>query len=318
MPRNPRKEASDRLGGRYEARVLEPSPPAVHDEPWFADDPTARGEVPAGREVVSPVPTGDVLWQELAGAGAGTDPDLADWCAERWLGPYKLLEPAPASLGATRAELHRVAERVISPARRRDNGKIGLRWTLGGFGTPFFGADAQIRVDGAELVVDARGRERRRRLTTIRDAAAVIGFDLDGTDELQDAAPLEIDDLAARFVGEWFGFVTSVLEQLRAEAPPEWEPSHVQLWPEHFDVAVELGDEQSERRAALGGSPGDGAHAEPYLYVAPWTARPEGELWQAAGFAGAELGYADLLAAADRRAAALEFFRVRLAALNSA
>jgi hypothetical protein len=107
-----------------------------------------------------------------------------------------------------------------------------------------------------------------------------------------------------------------VLEQLRAEALPEWEPSRVQLWPEHFDVAVEIGNEQAELRAALGGSPGDDTHPEPYLYVAPWTAPPEGELWQAVGFPGAELSYAELLAAPDQRAAALEFFRVRLSALN--
>ncbi|MEA2422282.1 MAG: hypothetical protein QOF55_1381, partial [Thermoleophilaceae bacterium] len=68
---------------------------------------------------------------------------------------------------------------------------------------------------------------------------------------------------------------------------------------------------------ALGGSPGDETHAEPYLYVAPWTARPQGELWQASGFPGAELSYADLLAAPDPRSAALEFFRVRLADLNT-
>jgi hypothetical protein len=312
MPRDPRKEAVDRLGGRYEARVLEPSPPAVHDEPWFADDPTERGSPPPGREVVAPVQSGDVLWEELARADSG----LADWCKERWLGPYKPLEPVPLTLGVTRTALHRLAERVISQARKRDNGKIGLRWTLGGFGTPFFGADAQIRVDGAELVIDARREERRHPLTAIRDAAAAIGFDLEGAEELQAAAPLEIDAVASRFVGDWFGFVTSVLEQLRAEAPPEWEPSRVQLWPEHFDVAVEIGNEGAELRAALGGSPGDDTHPEPYLYVAPWTAPPEGELWQAVGFPGAELSYAELLAAPDQRAAALEFFRVRLSALN--
>ena len=48
--RDPRQEAFDRLGGRYEVRVLEPSPPAVDEEPWFADDPAAPGDVPDGRE----------------------------------------------------------------------------------------------------------------------------------------------------------------------------------------------------------------------------------------------------------------------------
>jgi hypothetical protein len=297
------------VGGRYEARVLEPSPPAVHDEPWFADDPTARGE-DGGIQVVSPVTSGDLLWSEVP----GVDPS---WACERWLGPYKPLDPVPPTLGTTRESLHRLAERVISPARQRDNGKIGLRWTLGGFGTPFFGADAQIRVDGDALVIDTPGGQRRFELSTIRDAAAAVGFDLVGADEQKDDAPLEVDATAARFIGDWFGFTTSVLEQLRAEAPAEWEPSHVQLWPEHFDVAVELGNEQAETRATLGGSPCDETHPEPYLYVAPWTARPGGELWQARGFPGAELPYSELLGAPDQRAAALEFFRVRLAALNA-
>jgi hypothetical protein len=285
--------------------VLEPSPPAVQDEPWFADDPTSRGEVPPGRQVVSPVTTGDLLWAEVE----GVDPA---WAAERWLGPYKALEPVPPALEVTRAALHLLAETVISPARQRANGKIGLRWTLGGFGTPFFGADAQLRIEGAEFVVDHGGEARRTPLTSVGHVAAAIGVDL------ADRTPLEVDPVAARFIGDWFGFTTSVLEQLRAEARPEWEPSRVQIWPEHFDAAVEIGNEQAEQRAALGGSPGDETHAEPYLYVAPWTARPVGELWQAGGFPGAELPYAELLAAPDPRAAALEFFRVRLAALSAA
>ena len=280
----------------------------MHEEPWFADDPTERGEVPAGRQVVSPVTNGDLLWQELAEG----DPTLAEWCTGRWLGPYKPLDAVPPALGPTRVALHTLAERVISPARQRANGKIGLRWTLDGFGTPYFGADAQVRVEGAELVVDLAGEERRSRLTTIGDAAAAIGFDL------ADPTALEVDAPAACFVADWFGFTTSVLEQIRAEAPAESEPSHVQIWPEHFDAALEIGNESTEQRAALGGSPGDESHPEPYLYVAPWTARPTGELWQASGFPGAELAYADLLAAPDPRAAALEFFRVRLAALTAA
>jgi hypothetical protein len=286
----------------------------VHDEPWFADDPVERGDVPPGRQVVSPVSSGDLLWSAVAGE---PDDPLAEFCRERWLGPYKPLEPVPVTLGVTRAALHTVAEHVISPARQRDNGKIGLRWTLGGFGTPYFGADAQIRVEGGQLVIDAGGQERRHPITSVRDAAAAIGFDLSGADEEGADEPLEIDVTASRFIGDWFGFVTSVLEQLRAEAPDEWEASRVQLWPEHFDVSVELGNEQAEQRAGCGGSPGDDLHPEPYLYVTPWTARPEGELWQATGFAGAELPYSSLLAGDDPRETALQFFRVRLATLNA-
>ena len=46
-----------------------------------------------------------------------------------------------------------------------------------------------------------------------------------------------------------------------------------------------------------GASPGDDEHDEPYLYVGPWSEQPPGPLWNANGFAGAELGYAELLAA---------------------
>jgi hypothetical protein len=288
--------------------VLEPSPPAVHDEPWFADDP-ARGEASEGGQVVSPVSGGDALWSDLA----ADDPELADFCRERWLGPYKALDPVPATLAATRTALHAVAERVISPARARANGKIGLRWTLGGFGTPYFGADAQIRVDGGQLVIDVGGEERRHPLSSVRDAAAAVGFDLAGADEEAADDPLEIDATAAHFLGDWFGFSTSVLEQIRAEAPADWEAGRVQLWPEHFDVAGEV----AALGTTLGGSPGDDLHPEPYLYATLWEARPEGELWNAQGFAGAELSYAELLAASDPREAALDFFRVRLARLNA-
>jgi hypothetical protein len=250
-----------------------------------------------------------VLWSELA----ADDPELADFCRERWLGPYKKLEPVPVGLAATRSALHAVAERVISPTRQRDNGKIGLRWTLGGFGTPYFGADAQIRVEGGQLVIDAGGEERRHPLTSVRDAADAVGFNLRGADEGQADGPLDIDAAAAHFVGDWFGFVTSVLEQIRAEAAEGWEPSRVQLWPEHFDVAVEI----AGLGTTLGGSPGDDLHPQPYLYAALWEAQPADELWNAVGFPGAELPYADLLAAPDQRGAALDFFRVRLARLSA-
>jgi hypothetical protein len=68
-------------------RVLEPSPPAL---PGNSDDPTARGEVADGRELVSPVSGGDITWDELARG----DSQLAQWCSARWLGSWKRLQPA--------------------------------------------------------------------------------------------------------------------------------------------------------------------------------------------------------------------------------
>jgi hypothetical protein len=288
---NPRAEAFARLEGRYEVRVLEPSPPAVDSPPWFADDPTARGQVPAGRKLVSPVSTGDLAWEQLARG----DEQLAEWCRERWLGPYRQLGEAPPELEQTRASLQRLAGDVLAPARQAANGKIGLRYTRGGFGTPFFGNDMQLRVQA----------EPPRLITQ-----SPTGVDDDA---------LALPPAATAFLADWFGFAFSVLEQLRAEAAagvPGLDPSRVQLWPEHFDVSVDLGSAADGARAGYGCSPGDELHPEPYVYVAPWGAAPSGELWQATGFAGAELPYAELVRAADQREAALAFLRRRLAALT--
>jgi nitrite reductase/ring-hydroxylating ferredoxin subunit len=85
--------------------------------------------------------------------------------------------------------------------------------------------------------------------------------------------------------------------------------SPVRLWPEHFDIAIEMGE------INYGFSPGDEHHAEPYAYVGPWTAPPAGELWNATGFAGAELTYAELMKAEDPRLHALDFLTTRRDAL---
>jgi hypothetical protein len=315
---NPGAEAQSKAGDAYDARVLAPSPPAANDAPWFADDPVARDG--ATRPVVSPVSSGDVLWSSLA----ADDPALAQWCRERWLGPYPALAAAPARLEATRVGLHAVAEHVLKPAREKANGKIGLRWVRGGFGTPFFGDDVQVSVRGTELVVVRGDAVERTPLTSLAAAADALGDLLgEGSGEEREHAsrlspdPLSVDDDAARFIGDWFGFATSVLEELRARATEMQAPSRVQIWPEHFDAALELGDEPAGARAAFGCSPGDEHHPEPYLYVAPWTARPTGDLWNATGFLGAELPYADLLAADDPRALALDFFAARVEALSS-
>lgn len=198
------------------------------------------------------------------------------------------LEPLPTTFAATVAALHRVAEETVSPARKPDN-EIALEATPGGFGTPVFnwdGARRQVRVDGAELVWSTNGDERREPLAGV-------------------------DRQAAARLADWYAFGDSVLRELTAAAGPGDDPTPIRLWPEHFDIAIELG----AQRANYGFSPGDDHHAEPYAYISPWTAAVSGELWQATGFAGAELTYAELLAASDPRAAALDFFTTRKEAL---
>jgi hypothetical protein len=287
---NPRAEAEDKLGGDYEARVLEPSPPAVTDPP-YADDPVHPGEVPEGRELVSPVHNrGDHTWDEIA----AQDPEIAPWCAERWLGAWKRLEPLVGTFAETRVALHQVAEGVVAPARKPEN-EISLRYTHGGFGTPFFeqdGHDCQVRIEHGQLV-----RQR-------------------GTEEANEPLPPEVDAIAAGALGDFYGFGCSVLEQLRADEA-DGEPSKVVIWPEHFDIALDIGTKPG-RRATIGASPGDEDHPEPYIYVTviPWPDEISGELWNATGYRGAELSYSELLAADDQRRAALDFMRERYRALQ--
>jgi hypothetical protein len=306
-PRHPRREAQELLGPSLEARVLEPSPPAITEGPWLADDPVGLGDPPGKRPVVSPAGTGHLTWDRWL----ADHPDRAAWAAERWLGAYRRLPEPPATLAATRLSAHRVAAYVIAPARRRANGKIGLRWTLGGVGTPFFGDDEQVRLAGTALVRQRGTTAAAEPVSTLARAAELA---LDGPPDLAWAAELgidvpppgpldaelEIDPAAAAFLGDWFGFAASVLEELRAE-PDSAEPGRVQLWPEHFDLAVDC--RAPGGRATFGASPGDAVVPEPYLYALS----PTGEL------STRTLGA--VLDAPDQRAAALAYLRERRATM---
>jgi hypothetical protein len=314
---NPRQEAAERLGGAYEVRVLEPSPPAVTDGSWLADDPTARGESPAGKPIVSPVTTGDLSWDELS----QDDPDLAAWCADRWLGAWAPLPPLPGRdpLRATRAAWHRLAEHVLAKARYDANGKIGLRSTRHGVGTPWFrrGAqDVQVRIEGTKVVVDDDREPRSAPVTTIGAAAELVGAEPGAPADvyapatpLEPDTPLAPDTAAVEFLGAWFGFAASVLEQSRAESGPADGPSRVQLWPEHFDLSVDLGDEEAGARGTFGASPGDDNDPDPYLYVTHWAEVAPEPYWNAEHFPGARLSAVALAGAPDQREAALTFLR---------
>jgi hypothetical protein len=216
------------------------------------------------------------------------------------------LQPLPPTFAATVAALHSVAEQIIAPARKPDN-EIALEATPGGFGTPPFdhdGVEQQVRVEGVELVHDAGGDERRAALTSLEDARRLVA-DLVPDGPLG-AEPLGVDPEAAARLADWYAFGAAILAEIA-----DGTASPVRLWPEHFDIAIEMGHE----RANYGFSPGDAQHPEPYAYVGPWTAPVRGELWQATGFRGAELTYAELRSAPDPRAAALEFFTTRKEAL---
>src|SRR5262249_38541322 len=182
-------EAQRVVGDDFVARVLEPSPPTVTDGEWFADDPVA-GESALGRRVVSPVPGGDVTWD----AWVREHPEQAAWAAARWLGAYPRLPHPPRALVGPRLALHRLAVYVLSPARRRANGKIALRFTFGGIGTPFFGADEQVRVAATNVVRLRSGASSAEPITTLARAAVFV---LDGPPDVAGAGQIHAPPPAA-------------------------------------------------------------------------------------------------------------------------
>jgi hypothetical protein len=184
---------------------------------------------------------------------------------------------------ATRTSLHALAEHVLSTARYQATGRIGLRRTPGGFGTPPFESThgaRRLRVDGAELVAEDDRGERRSAITTLRSAGAFAEIEPGApADVYTPATPLDLDVVlvvdadAARRLADWYALTDQALERLRTECADE-DPAPVQLWPEHFDLATTIAE------VNYGGSPGDDAHPSPYLYVGPFRPpAPDGEFW---------------------------------------
>ncbi len=231
---------------------------------------------------------------------------------------------APPSFATEREDAHRLAYSVVAEARRLATGRFGLRWTPGGFGTPVFDGDRQVRIEGTSLVVQKGDEERSESITTLAAAGRFVGLE-PATEAAESDSPTlgELDrhlSLGAdtmRLLDAWFGLGWAVLEELRAD-PRSHDASTTQLWPGHFDPAVEIGDEALGRRATFGASPGDHAHEHPYLYVGPWGEIDSADgFWNADTFKGAMLPFADLAAAQDQRARALEFFHAALHRLNT-
>jgi hypothetical protein len=243
------------------------------------------------------------------------------------LGAWRRLAPVADvdALLVTRRSWHVVAEHVLAPFRYRACSKIGLRSTNGGVGIPFVrwdGRDTQLRIDGGDLVVD-RGPETRDPVTTLRAAAAAAGVDVGARTDVYtpttDAEPdevLPVDRDAAARLGDWFGFAASVLEEVRVGAA-DGGSTRLQVWPEHFDCSVDLGDEAAGQRGTFGASPGDDAHPLPYLYVTHWAPVADDPYWNDSAFGGASFGYEALVSADEQRRDALAWFaagRTRLLA----
>lgn len=179
-----------------------------------------------------------------------------------------------SNLPETRQALHAVAEQVISAALYRATGRIGLRPTPGGFGSPRFtvdGHERQLRVEGVDLVVLDGADERRSPLRTVAAAAAFAGIEPGAPDIYPAAtpvdpdAPLPLNPAAAAVVHAWFAQSAEALATFCADVAADAGPPVPQLWPEHFDLAVTIAE------VNYGASPGDDAHDLPYAYIGPWT-----------------------------------------------
>lgn len=229
-----------------------------------------------------------------------------------------LWQPLSGSFGVTRDHLHQIAYFALSPARHSVEGRMGLRATPGGFGTPEFEGRV-ARVDGPLLVHQEGTNVATQQISTVRAAAEFFGGVYEGVwfekfkDPLTPIGPdvmLSVDADDSRFVGAWFEFGFEVLDSFRSDSQAADDASSTQIWPEHFDAAMETGDADSGKRASYGFSPGDGAHPEPYVYVAAWgEIDRSNEYWNEKAFNGSSLSYADLAAEPDPFEAALDFLR---------
>ena len=225
------------------------------------------------------------------------------------------LEALPATFAPTRAALHALACYAIAPARKAAVGRIGLRATGDGFGTPATDDGPRIVVRGDLLV---REPDETVAITAIRPACEFLGVELSadpgvGSDlpPFEPDAPLAVDAAASAALGAWYEFGRSVLEEVRADLAADGTVSEIQLWPEHFDLAFDHQPAKGDK-VNLGCSPGDGFHADPYLYVGPWsTAELEGEFWNAPF--GAYLPYESVQEAEDQHATARSFFTTAMA-----
>lgn len=222
----------------------------------------------------------------------------------------------PDTYVATREGLHQIAFFAVAPTRYQAEARMGLKSTPGGFGTPKFG-DTVARVEGAALVLENDAGVASQGITSVRAACEFFGhvYEVDWypdfRDPLRPVDPdqhLQIDEGAGRAIGGWFEFVTDLLERLRTHGLEDDDVTEVQLWPEHFDPAIEMGRQDMGRRASYGGSPGDRDHPDPYVYVSAW-----GEIdrsnpyWNDEAFNGSSLSYGELTRDEDPVQTALDF-----------
>lgn len=207
-----------------------------------------------------------------------------------------LPDQLPTRFVATRESLRALACYVIAPYRKARTGRIGLRATSGGFGTPPLPDSTRVVVRGDRIVLDPGDSIC---ITTLQAAADFLGVPLSsdpgvGTDlpSFEPGVDLNVDAAASAALGAWYAFAERSLARLAGTGLSVNEP---QLWPEHFDLAVQV-EVGADVRANVGFSPGDRDSDDPYLYIGPHdTTGLAGSFWNAPF--GAMLTYSELVSA---------------------
>jgi hypothetical protein len=235
------------------------------------------------------------------------------------------LDPVPAEglLAPTRRSWHLLAAHVVAEERFRRVGHSGLEPTPGGFRTPT-DEPVGVEVDLDQLVVRTAHDVARRSVTTIGDAQAWVLGEVgpprwgeqpglhDPPARVPPETPLPIDPVVAAWLGAWFSLGHRVLREL-VDDVDSTDAGVPTLWPEHFDVGMEL--LPAERRASYGVSPGDDTIATPYAYVVPWEPRravASGDpRWNDPVLRGASITAGALVAEPDPEAVLLAWFRQR-------
>lgn len=206
------------------------------------------------------------------------------------------LAPLPEGFEKGRRNLHQVAYFALAPKRYAETGRLGLRHTGSGFGTPAFVTEERAGVEGDRLILEKSGEEVSAPIVTLRQACNLLAIPYeeewfpDFRDPLAPAGPdtvLAVDPAVSRALAAWQTFAGEVLERTRRLGGPDDELSELQLWPEHFDQAFEMGSADRGTRAGYGASPCDDPHPGPYLYVAPWRRRERSDdYWNDPTFQG--------------------------------
>jgi hypothetical protein len=181
-------------------------------------------------------------------------------------------------LATTRRSLHAVAELVLAGPQYGAHNEIKLQVRPYGFGT-VIGPD--VRLSGATVVrddviatVDGKSAGEiasqlgltGRALTDVYADGSNVGLD----------ERLPVDDQHAQYLTRCFVAGDEALALFAATAERV-------LWPEHFDVAIRVGD------VNYGISPGDTHVAEPYAYVGPDSVTDD-PFWNAPFGAALRLG----------------------------